>query len=267
MEQLHIIKIGGNCIDDSHELELFLSNFAAITGPKILIHGGGKMATQLATKLGTKQTMVDGRRITDAQTLDIAVMVYAGLINKSIVAQLQARNCNAIGFSGADGNLIQSVKRPNQLIDFGFVGDILDDGINIRLFETFLQNGIIPVVSPITHDGNGQLLNTNADTIASKIAIALSLQYHVILTYCFEKTGVLYALENEESYLPILTKEKFTQLKVEGIISKGMLTKLDNAFAAIEQGVTQVTICNAQHLSSIGSKQIIGTQIINEWNS
>lgn len=262
MEQLHVIKIGGNCIDDSYELELFLSNFASITGPKIVVHGGGKMATQLAAKLGIEQTMVDGRRITDAQTLDLAVMVYAGLINKNIVAQLQTKNCNAIGFSGADGNLIQSVKRPNHLIDYGFVGDILEDGINIYLFQTLLQNGIIPVVSPITHDGNGQLLNTNADTIASKIATALSSQYQVILTYCFEKTGVLYALENEESYIPILTKAKFTQLKAEGILTKGMLPKLDNAFAAIEQGVTKVTICKAEHLSTIGSKQVIGTQII-----
>ena len=262
MEQLFIIKIGGNIIDDEVRLEKFLQQFAHIQGKKVLVHGGGKLATRLAEQMGIQQQMVDGRRITDAQTLDLAVMVYAGLINKSIVAQLQARNCNAIGFSGADGNLIQSVKRPNHLIDYGFVGDILEDGINIYLFKTLLQNGIIPVVSPITHDGNGQLLNTNADTIASKIAIALSSQYQVILTYCFEKTGVLYAFENEESYIPILTKAKFTQLKAEGILTKGMLPKLDNAFAAIEQGVTKVTICKAEHLSTIGTKQVIGTQII-----
>ena len=262
-EQLHIIKIGGNCIDDPHELGLFLSSFATISGMKILVHGGGKMATKLASKLGIDQTMVDGRRVTDAQTLDIAVMVYAGLINKKMVAQLQAKKNNAMGFSGADGNLIQGVKRTSSSIDYGFVGDILKEGINIHLFETLLQNRIIPVVSPITHDGNGQLLNTNADTIASKIAIALSSHYEVILTYCFEKTGVLYAVENEESYIPILTKEKFIQLKAEGIISKGMLPKLDNAFEAIEQGVAQVAICNAQNLSAIDSEQVIATQIIN----
>ena len=261
-KQLHIIKIGGNCIDDPHELGLFLSSFSSITGMKILVHGGGKMATKLATKLGIDQTMVDGKRLTDAQTLDIAVMVYAGLINKKIVAQLQAQKSNAMGFSGADGNLIQAFKRTSSSIDYGFVGDILKNGINIDLFETLLQNGIIPVVSPITHDGNGQLLNTNADTIASKIAIAFSQYYEVVLTYCFEKTGVLYAVEDEASYIPILTKEKFMQLKAEGIISKGMLPKLDNAFAALEQGVTQVTICNVQNLSAIGSEKVIATQII-----
>jgi len=263
MEQLHVIKIGGNCIDDPKELELFLSNFASIRGPKILVHGGGKMATGLAEQLGIPQTIIEGRRITDARTLDIAVMVYAGLINKKIVAQLQAKGSNAIGLSGADGNLIQGIKRTNQSIDYGFAGDILEDGINIRLFETLLQNGIVPVVSPITHDDKGQLLNTNADTIASKIAIALSAQYQVFLTYCFEKIGVLYAMENEESYIPLLAKEKFMELKAEGIISKGMLPKLENAFASIASGVAQVTICKAQYLSTIGSEQVTGTKIIN----
>ena len=266
MEKLNVIKIGGNCVDDPQDLKLFLANFSTITGAKILVHGGGKIATELAVKLGIAQKMIDGRRVTDTQTLDIAVMVYAGRINKNVVAQLQAKNCNAMGFSGADGNLIRSVQRTSHPLDYGFAGDILEDGINTGLFESLLQNGITPVVSPITHDGKGQLLNTNADTIASKIATALSSHYKVILTYCFEKTGVLQDMENEESYIPILTKEGFARLKAEGIISMGMLPKLDNAFSAIEQGVGKVTICKAQHLSTINSQQVKGTQIINEWN-
>lgn len=263
MEQLHVIKIGGNCIDDSNELELFLSNFTKITGPKIVVHGGGKIATELATKLGVNQTMIDGRRITDAETLNIAIMVYAGLINKNLVAQLQARKNNAMGFSGADGNLIQTKKRDKEPLDFGFVGDILENGINTDLLQTLLQNGITPVVSPITHDGKGVLLNTNADTIASKIATALSLRYQVVLAYCFEKTGVLYDVENEESYIPFISKDKFKQLKAEDCISKGMFPKLENAFEAVEKGVAKVVICKSQNLPTLVSNQFIGTQIIN----
>jgi acetylglutamate kinase len=254
METLHIIKIGGNILDDSKQLSVFLKDFTAINEPKILIHGGGKLATELAKTLGITQTMIDGRRITDAETLNVTVMVYAGLINKTIVAKLQAENCNAMGFCGADGDLIRSKKREYVEIDFGFVGDILDNGVDTKQFKHLLEMKYVPVISPITHDGFGNLLNTNADTMASKIAIALANSFDVILTYCFEKNGVLMAI-------PILNKEHYLALKTAGVISKGMIPKLDNAFDALMLGVKQVSICHAQYISTIAS-HIKGTQLV-----
>lgn len=264
MKKLLIIKIGGGSIDDFHEFESVLSRFSSITDLKILVHGGGKIASQLAKQLNIPQTIIDGRRVTEVQTLDVAVMVYAGLINKKIVAQLQSKGCNAMGLSGADGNLIQSTKRQSNPVDYGFVGDILEDGININLMESLLQNGIVPVISPITHDGNGQLLNTNADTIASQIAIALSAKYETLLTYCFEKSGVLYDIEKDDSLIPILNRKEFEKLKNSGIISEGMLPKLENAFTALDKGVAKVTICKASNFDTDGVTQHLGTQLIKE---
>ncbi|WP_026978664.1 acetylglutamate kinase [Flavobacterium tegetincola] len=261
MKKLHVIKTGGNIIDDSQALTKFLSDFHLIDGLKIVVHGGGKQATNLANSLHIKQTMVDGRRITDAETLDVAVMVYAGLINKNIVAKLQAQNCNAVGFSGADGNLVKSTKRIHPSIDFGYVGDISETGVNVTQFEHLLHAGLTPVICAITHDGDGNLLNTNADTMASKIASALAQKYTVSLTYCFEKNGVLSNVDDDYSYLPKLNKTKYEQLKQEEKITKGMIPKLDNAFEALEKNVKNVSICHAQNLSSV-DKNLIGTQII-----
>lgn len=261
MKKLHIVKIGGRVIDDHKHLGQFLKDFAALRGSKILVHGGGKVATDLANTLGIKQTIIDGRRVTDAASLNVTVMVYAGLINKTIVAKLQAEHCNAIGLSGADGNIIRSKKRKNSEIDFGFAGDVPADGIDVKQFENMLNEGITPVISPITHDGNGNLLNTNADTIATVIALALRKTYDVALTFCFEKKGVLMDTSNEESYSPVLNIQDYLKLKTDGIISKGMIPKLDNAFGAVEAGLKQVVICHAKNIQSVG-KSTVGTKLI-----
>lgn len=242
-EALYVVKIGGNIIDDNNKLALFLKDFAAIKGKKILVHGGGKLATQLAKDLGIEQAMVDGRRITDAATLKIVTMVYAGYINKNIVAQLQANNNNAIGFTGADANLIKAHKRlpaDSKGIDYGFVGDV--DSVNTNAILPLLQQDIAIVIAPITHDGNGQLLNTNADTIAQSIAVALSNNYAVSLLYCFEKNGVLLDANNDSTVISSINKEEYQTLKEKALIFAGMIPKLDNAFAAINSGVTKVII-------------------------
>jgi acetylglutamate kinase len=248
-EILHVVKIGGNIIDDTIKLKDFLSNFAAIPGKKILIHGGGKLATQLAKDLGITQEMVDGRRITDATTLKIVTMVYAGFINKNIVAQLQANKLNAMGFTGADANLIKAHKRlpaNSNGIDYGFVGDI--DQVNTMALEPLIQKDIAIVIAPITHDGNGQLLNTNADTIAQSIATALSDIYKVSLLYCFEKNGVLLDAEDDNSVIDKINPTYFEQLKSEKLIFAGMIPKLENAFAAINKGVNKVIIGKAESI-------------------
>ena len=264
METLQIVKIGGNCIDNEYELGQFLAGFASLSGPKLLVHGGGKIATELASKLGIEQKMIDGRRITDAETLEVAVMVYAGLVNKTIVAKLQAKGINAMGFCGADGDLIRSKKRATTEIDYGFVGDIQEEGIQIKLLATLLEQGITPVISPITHNGQGDLLNTNADTIAATIAIALSKTYVTELTYCFEKAGVLSVVTDEQSCIKQINPESYNRLKEEGIISKGMLPKLDNAFLAKTKGVSKVTIGNANAISELVAGSTQGTQLVNE---
>ncbi len=263
MKKLQIVKIGGNVIDNGIALENFLNDFSKIEDLKILIHGGGKLATDLAKRLGVSQAMVNGRRITDEETLKITTMVYAGGINKQIVASLQSKTINAIGLSGADGNAIQTKKREAVDIDFGFVGDVFDKSVNVDLISTFLELGITPVFSAITHDGNGQLLNTNADTIASALAVALSKKYEVQLNYCFEKKGVLMNSEDSNSVIQEITKTKYKQLLQDGIVSKGMIPKLDNAFAAIQNGAQSVVILQATDLlNKIQKDEHIGTTLI-----
>ncbi len=239
-KSLSIIKIGGNIIDDSTELSQFLIDFSKINGDKILVHGGGKSATKMAKSIGLEPVMIDGRRITDAAMLDVVVMIYAGEINKKIVAQLQANTTNAMGFSGADGNLIQSTKRNHPSIDYGFVGDV--EKVNTTLLETLISNGIVPVFCAITHDGKGQLLNTNADTIASELAIALSEVFEVTLNYCFEKAGVLTDVGDENSVIRQINSALYSKLKEEGAIHSGMIPKLDNCFNSLSKGVQKIKI-------------------------
>ena len=215
-EDLFIIKIGGNIIDDETKLSSFLQSFAAVKEKKILVHGGGKLATKLADKMGVEQQMIDGRRITDAETLKIVTMVYAGYINKNIVAQLQANGCNAIGLTGADGNLIQAHKRQHATIDYGFVGDV--DAVNTNLLQTLLNHDMAVIASPITHDAKGLLLNTNADTIAQEIAVALAGLYKTTLIYSFEKNGVLLDVEDENSVIKKITASYYRELKEKKLI-------------------------------------------------
>jgi acetylglutamate kinase len=249
LDTLYVIKIGGNIIDDEAKLSSFLQAFASIEGKKILVHGGGKLATKLAGQLGVEQQLIDGRRITDAETLKIVTMVYAGYINKNIVAQLQAKGCNAIGLSGADGNMVQAHKRVHPTIDYGFVGDV--DSVNTNLLGTLLEQEIAVIAAPITADSKGQLLNTNADTIAQEIAQAMSSLYHVQLIYSFEKNGVLLDVNNENSVIPLITPVSYMELKSKELIFAGMLPKLDNAFSAMEKGVSKVVIGNAEYLTEI----------------
>lgn len=260
MDKLFVVKIGGNIIDDEAKLSSFLQSFALLEGKKILVHGGGKLATRIAEAMGIQQQMVDGRRITDAETLKIVTMVYAGFINKNIVVQLQSFNCNATGLSGADGNIIKAHKR-SAAIDYGYVGDI--DEVNAELLHTLLQINDALVLAPITHDGNGQLLNTNADTIAQEVAKAMSKLFDVNLIYSFEKAGVLLDVNDDASVVPLINPVKYEQLKAQGKIFAGMLPKLDNAFAAVFSGVHKVIIGKAEELHELvqGKK---GTTIINE---
>lgn len=261
--KLHVIKIGGNVIDNPSALEKFLLDFSRVDDLKILIHGGGKLATQFAEKLGVEQTMVEGRRITDAETLKIATMVYAGFINKNIVAKLQSQHCNAIGLSGADGNAIQSSKRKVKAIDYGFVGDIESAGVNVNFISSLLDGGVVPVFSAITHNKEGQLLNTNADTIASALAVALSKKYEVQLNYCFEKKGVLRDVDDDTSVINTITSDSYKQLLAEGVIFKGMIPKLDNAFDAIKNGVSSVMIAHSDDLINITNEHgKSGTKLI-----
>ncbi len=239
-QPLSIIKIGGNIIDIPTELSQFLEDFSKIEGNKILVHGGGKSATKMAQSIGLVPQMIEGRRITDKPMLDVVVMIYAGEINKKVVAQLQAHNTNAMGFSGADGNLIQSTKRNHPTIDYGFVGDV--QKVNTPLLETLISNGIIPVFCAITHDKNGQLLNTNADTIASELAIAASEVFEVTLNYCFEKAGVLTDVEDENSVIKNINSALYSKLKAEGAIHSGMIPKLDNCFNSLSKGVQKIRI-------------------------
>ena len=240
METLKIIKIGGNIIDDSQALETFLRQFALLKGLKLLVHGGGKLATQMAQKMNIPVQMNEGRRITDSDTLDIITMVYAGKINKNIVAQLQANICNAIGFSGADGNTIVSAKRSIQPIDYGFVGDVKQ--VNTNTLEVLLNNNITPVFCAITHDENGQLLNTNADTIASELAIGFAKNFKTELYYCFDKTGVLRDITDNNSVVTNINTVTYQSLINDGIIADGMLPKLNNCFHAINNNVDKVCI-------------------------
>lgn len=276
--KLFVIKIGGNIIDNETVLQSFLENFSAIVreytnspsgaGGFILVHGGGKVATKIGETLGIESKYVDGRRITDAATIDLVTMVYAGLINKKVIAQLQSLSCNAIGVTGADGNLIPAGKRPVKEIDYGFVGDVKSEKINASSWAGLLNNGFIPVVAPITHDGNGQLLNTNADTIAQEVAKAMSGLYEVYLIYSFEKSGVLLDVNDESSVIKSITPTYYEELKSPlrggggARIFAGMIPKLDNAFAALNSGVKKVMIGKAEQLQQLISGEA-GTSITN----
>lgn len=240
MQKISLLKIGGQVLDNSSRLAAALDYFAGLSGPAILVHGGGKAAGRLSRAMGVEPKMVDGRRITDAQTLEIVTMVYAGGINKQVVAGLQARGCNAIGLSGADGNLIQAHKRIVKDIDYGFAGDI--DVVNVDLLKGLLELGLRPVCCPITHDRAGQLLNTNADTIASRLAVALAEHYQVQLDYCFELPGVLKDFHDPGSIIPHLDPAAYNAYRNTGVISGGMIPKLDNAFDALRAGVARIRI-------------------------
>ena len=299
---IKVIKIGGNIVDNPELLAAFVKDFAAMPGMKVLIHGGGVMASQMQKSMGMTPVMVEGRRVTDEATLKVVTMVYAGWCNKNLVALLQGAGCNAIGLCGADGNVIKAAKRPPvkveisaedaatspaagnmtacdeagfQMVDYGFVGDVKADSVNAGFIYSLLERGIVPVFNAINHDGEGNLLNTNADTIASSVAIALAghkyrnrwevcsacedcthcsddgkLTHEVELIYCFEKDGVLFDKDDDNSVIPQIDKEKFAALKAEGIVADGMIPKLTNSFKAIDSGVSRVIIRHARNLLS-----------------
>ena len=249
MESLYVIKIGGNIVDNPALLTTCLQAFSKLKGQAILVHGGGKMATSIAESMGVQQTMIEGRRITDEATLKIVTMVYAGYINKNIVAQLQALGVNAMGLSGVDGNLIQAHKRNNTIVDYGFVGDI--DTVNTHLLLQLLSTNIKLVVAPITHDGKGQLLNTNADTIAQSLATALVSKYKVHLIYGFEKEGVLKDINEPSSVIARMDKPLYGSLKEQKLIFEGMIPKIDNAFEALDNGVASVIIGKAEKMNEL----------------
>jgi len=249
MEKLRVIKIGGNIIDNEAELKNFLTLLAKVEGAKVLIHGGGKLATHLAEQLHIPQHLKEGRRITDAETLKVVTMLYAGHINKNIVAILQSNQCNALGLCGADGNLISAKKRIINQTDYGFVGDV--ETVNADLLNALLHQQIVPVIAPITHNGQGQLLNTNADTIAQEIAKALSKHYQVELVYSFEKAGVLENADDDQTLIPVINPTNYALLKTTHKIFSGMIPKLDNAFEALHSGVFKVLIGKAEQLPAL----------------
>jgi len=272
MKQLTIIKIGGNVIDNSENLHQFLLDFTALPGDKILVHGGGKIATELGESLGIEAKMVEGRRITDIETLRIVTMVYAGLINKNMVAQLQAKGSNAIGLTGADGNIIRAKKRPVQkvlsagkdlgeTIDYGFVGDLDENSVSTETLDKLLNAGLVPVLCAITHDGDTQLLNTNADTIASSVAVAMAAKYETRLVYCFEKKGVLKDVNDDDSVVREIKADAFDALKADGTVQGGMIPKLHNAFEAIKKGVSAVYIGKANELGELANGSF-GTKML-----
>ena len=243
MEKLTVFKVGGAVVEDPQALDAFLAGFAAMPGLKVLVHGGGREATKLAARLGIQTRMVDGRRITDADMLSVVTMVYGGLVNKGVVAALQARGVNALGLTGADLGCMLAVKRPVKDVDYGFVGDM--EKVDTSILSDLISRGVVPVMAPLSFDGKGTLLNTNADTIASSVAKALSECFEVTLVYCFEKAGVLWDPEDEGSAIPMITKDSFAGLVADGIVSGGMLPKLQNAFEALESGVSEVRITKA----------------------
>ena len=254
-EKLTIIKVGGKIVEESESLGNLLDRFAAIEGRKLLIHGGGRSATRMAERLGIESRMVNGRRITDEATLQVVTMVYGGLVNKNIVAQLQARGINALGLTGADCNIIKAHKRPVKDVDYGFVGDV--DGADGKMLSALIEQGIVPVVAPLTHDGNGNMLNINADTMAAETAKALAPYYDVTLTYCFEFPGVMRDPEDETSLIATITHESYKTLLADGIVSGGMIPKIDNAFNAIENGVKEVVITRADAIDGVSGTHII----------
>lgn len=260
-ERLFVIKIGGSIIDHEEDLKSFLRVFAAIKGRKILVHGGGKIATKIGEQLGIHADYVKGRRITDGATIDLVTMVYGGLINKKIVAVLQALGSDAVGLTGADGGTIPAVKRPVRDIDYGFVGDIDPEKIAAGRVSLWLENGLVPVFAPLTHDGQGQMLNTNADTIASTLAVSLSGTYEVRLIYCFDKKGVLRDINSEEDVVHLINKAVYRTLLEKKALADGILPKLENAFDAIDHGVREVLIGRASDLDQNLGNEVAGTLI------
>ncbi|MBL7856108.1 MAG: acetylglutamate kinase [Cyclobacteriaceae bacterium] len=260
MNKLYIIKIGGNVLDNPSVLEKFLFDFASIKEPKILIHGGGKIATHIGNQMGIESNYVNGRRITDAATLDLVTMVYGGLVNKQLVAKLQQGNCNAMGVTGADGNLIKATKRPVKEINYGFVGDITPHSVNTALLYFLLKQNTVPVFAPLTH-ADGMMLNTNADTIASVIAVALSKHFDVRLIFCFEKKGVLRDVNQSESVIRHLHRNLYEELLGKQAFADGILPKLENAYAAIQAGVKEVLIGDASDLIHNTGHETEGTLI------
>lgn len=251
MEKVTIVKVGGAIVEDNEQLAQLLTDFAAILGKKVLVHGGGRRATKVAAALGIESKMVNGRRITDAQMLEVVTMVYGGLVNKNLVAKLQAKGVNALGLTGADMDVIHSHKRPvKDGVDFGYVGDV--ERANGKMLQTLIQEGITPVMAPLTHDGNGNILNTNADTIASETAKALAPYYDVTLIYSFEKKGVLSNPDDDNSVIPVITRSDFEKYQADGTIGEGMIPKIENALAAVDAGVKEVIITLA---TAIDGKQ------------
>ena len=251
MEKVTIVKEGGAIVEDNEQLAQLLTDFAAIPGKKVLVHGGGRRATKVAAALGIESKMVNGRRITDAQMLEVVTMVYGGLVNKNLVAKLQAKGVNALGLTGADMDVIHSHKRPvKDGVDFGYVGDV--ERANGKMLQTLIQEGITPVMAPLTHDGNGNILNTNADTIASETAKALAPYYDVTLIYSFEKKGVLSNPDDDNSVIPVITRSDFEEYQADGTIGGGMIPKIENALAAVDAGVKEVIITLA---TAIDGKQ------------
>ena len=254
-EKITIIKVGGKIVEEQDSLAALLDRFSAIEGNKVLIHGGGRSATRMAERLGIESRMVNGRRITDNDTLQVVTMVYGGLVNKTIVAQLQARGVNALGLTGADCNIIKAHKRPVREVDYGFVGDV--DKADGLMLSRLIEQGIVPIVAPLTHDGNGNLLNTNADTMAAETAKALSAHYDTRLIYCFEFPGVMRDPDDADSLIPTITRESYRTLLADGIVSGGMVPKIDNAFNAIDNGVGEVIITRADAIDGIQGTHII----------
>ena len=254
-EKISIIKVGGKIVEEQDSLAALLDRFSAIEGNKVLIHGGGRSATRMAERLGIESRMINGRRITDSDTLQVVTMVYGGLVNKTIVAQLQARGVNALGLTGADCNIITAHKRPVGEVDYGFVGDV--DKADGLMLSRLIEQGIVPIVAPLTHDGNGNLLNTNADTMAAETAKALSAHYDTRLIYCFEFPGVMRDPDDADSLIPTITRESYRTLLADGIVSGGMVPKIDNAFNAIDNGVGEVIITRADAIDGIQGTHII----------
>ena len=254
MEKLTLVKVGGKIVEEPATLQQLLADFSKIEGNKVLVHGGGRSATAIATKLGIESQMVNGRRVTDEETLKVVTMVYGGLVNKQIVAGLQAMGVNALGLTGADLNYMRSDKRPVKEVDYGFVGDVKE--VNADILADLIARGVVPVLAPLTHDAKGNMLNTNADTIAGEAAKALATHFEVTLMYCFEKKGVLLSETDDDSVIDVITPQLFEKYVNEGIISGGMIPKLENAFEAINAGVKQVVITRADFIHTDAGTKI-----------
>ena len=259
-EKLTVIKVGGKIVEEEATLNRLLDDFATIEGHKVLVHGGGRSATKIAAQLGIESKMVNGRRITDSETLKVVTMVYGGLVNKNVVAGLQARGVNALGLTGADMNVMRSVKRPVKEVDYGFVGDV--EKVDASLLSDLIYKGVVPVMAPLTHDGKGHMLNTNADTIAGETAKALATLFDVTLVFCFEKKGVLRDENDDDSVIPLITPAEFKQYVADGIIQGGMIPKLENSFAAIDAGVSEVIITLASAISGEEGTRIFRNDIL-----